>query len=155
MKGYVENKSTGWRHAMKRSIGPGHRVSLDELFEQYGAKHELEEGKPFIDWLRNIKLKDKLTWRIVYEDGTSKSNPQEEISVEKPKEEISAVLDKRHADIENIVQMSVRTAREQLKKITDVKLLRYALNEANPLAGKDTLCQMLRKRIGELEITRR
>jgi hypothetical protein len=58
-------------------------------------------------------------------------------------------------EVAEVVQMSVRTARTDLKKITDIKLLKYALQEANQLSNKDTLVRMLRKRIQELEITRR
>ena len=62
MEGYVRNKSSVWRHAMKRSVGPGHKIALDELFEQYGGKHDLEEGQPFIEWLRQVKLRDNAVW---------------------------------------------------------------------------------------------
>ena len=58
-------------------------------------------------------------------------------------------------EVSEIVGMSVRKARTDLKKLTDIKLLKYALTEANQLANKDTLVRMLRRRISELEITRR
>ena len=54
----------------------------------------------------------------------------------------------------DIVEMSVRQARETLPKITDLNLLKYAFQEANQRAGKDSLCRILRKRIKELQISR-
>ena len=62
---------------------------------------------------------------------------------------------KKEMDVSDITSMSVRTARVELKKITDLKLMKYALSEANNMANKDTLVRMIRKRVQELEITRR
>jgi len=154
MEGYVINKSIGWRHAMKRSIGPGHKIELDDLYEQYGAKHELSEGVEFVDWLRQIKLSDHSTWGVVYNDGT---NPVEEVKVKKDEKaaELVQPIMKKEMEVSDITGMSVREARDALKKITDLKILTYALSEANQMANKDTLCLMLRKRIQVLELTRR
>lgn len=155
MNGYVKNKSRTWRHAMKRSVGPGQEIPLDELFEQYGSKHDLEEGGPFVEWVRTVKLKDKSTWEVVFTDGTEKEDTQEEVAEEKQKNDLVVPLVKKEMEVSDIVGMSVRKARTDLKKITDIKLLKYALNEANQLANKDTLVIMIRKRVQELEITRR
>lgn len=158
MNGYVKNKSASWRHAMKRSVGPGQQIPLDELFEQYGNKHDLEEGEPFVDWLRSIKLKDKGVWEVIFVDGTIINDLEEkvpEIAEEEQKHDLVVPLVKKEMEVSDIVGMSVRKAQSDLKKITDIKLLKYAFKEANQLAKKDTLCIMLRKRITELEITRR
>ena len=64
-------------------------------------------------------------------------------------------LVKKELEVSDIVGMSVRKAREDLKKITNIKLLKYAHGEARQLSNKDTLCIMLRRRIQELELTRR
>lgn len=154
MNGYVKNKSMTWRHAMKRSVGPGHKIPLDELFEQYGPKHDLKEGEPFIEWLRNVKLRDSSTWEVVYEGAAKKEEkPAKPVKEERP--EFVTPHVKKNMEVADVVKMSVRTARADLKKITDIKLLKYALQEANQLANKDTLVRMLRRRIQELEITRR
>jgi len=157
MEGYVINKSVGWRHAMKRSVGPGHKIALDDLYEQYGAKHELSEGVEFVDWLRQIKLSDHGTWGVVYNDGTSPVEEVKEVEVKKDEkaEEFVHPIMKKDMEVSDITGMSVREARDALKKITDLKLLTYALSEANQMANKDTLCLMLRKRIQVLELTRR
>lgn len=155
MNGHVKNKTMTWRHAMKRSVGPGHEIPLDELFEQYGSKHDLEEGGPFVEWLRDVKLKDKSVWDVVFEDGTEKDEQAEEIVKEKQKNDLVVPLVKKEMEVADVVGMSVRKARDGLKKITDINLLKYALGEANQLANKDTLVRMLRRRIQELEITRR
>lgn len=155
MNGHVKNKSMAWCHAMKRSIGPGHKIPLDELFEQYGTKHDLKEGGPFVEWLRNIKLRDTTTWEIVYDSGTKKDEQEEKATKQRQANEMVVPLVKKEKEVADIVNMSVRTARADLKKITDIKILKYALTEANQMANKDTLVRMLRRRIQELEITRR
>ena len=155
MNGYAKNKTMTWRHAMKRSVGPGHEIPLDELFEQYGSKHDLEEGSPFVEWLRNVKLKDRSVWEVVFIDGTEKDLQAEKVVEEKQKRDLVVPLVKKEMEVAEVVGMSVRKARSDLKKLTDINLLKYALTEANQLANKDTLVRMLRKRISELEITRR
>jgi len=162
MKGYVRNKTAGWRHAMKRSVGPGHKIPMNELFEQYGEKHGLEPGNEFVEWLKNVKLRDRGTWEIVTEDDNiqvSGGSKSEEKTVEhKPDNRGSSLTSpfvKKAIEIDEIVNMTVRNARVELKKITDLRLLRQAYEQARQLAHKDTLCQYLRRRIQELELTRR
>jgi hypothetical protein len=161
MKGYVRNKTSGWRHAMKRSIGPGHKIPMDELFEQYGKKHHLEPGDQFVEWLKNVKLRDRSTWDIVLEDDVkaepkeSEETAVEEKKVDKHSNYQSVPFVKKDLEIDDIVNMTVRNARVELKQITDLRLLRQAHQQARQLAHKDTLCQYLRRRIQELELTRR
>jgi len=140
---------------MKRTIGPGHQVPLDELFEQYGEKHDLKEGEPFVGWLRDIKLKDKSIWEVIFTDGVEKDVQKEDTIKKRQKNDLVVPPVKKDIEVSDVVNMSVRRAREDLKKMTDINLLKYALGEANQLANKDTLVRMLRKRISELEITRR
>lgn len=160
MNGYVMNTSIVWTHAMKRSIGPGARVPLDELFEQYGAKHELKEGQEFVQWLRNVKLKNSSKWKVVLEDdyvdatGTKIKTEEETQKPASRVEAVSSPLVKKDIEIADIVGLSVRNARETLPNITDLKLLKYSLQEANQLAGKDSLCKIIRKRIKDLQIAR-
>ncbi len=151
MNGYVKNKTATWRHAMKRSIGPGHTIDLDEIYEQYGEKHGLEKGKPFVEWLRSVKLTNNTVWEIVYNENA----PKEAVKENEKKSDMVTPHVKKPLEVEDVVTMSVRKAREELKKITDINLLKYALGEARQLAHKDTLCIMLRRRIQELELTRR
>jgi len=156
MKGYVKNKSNVWRHALKRSIGPGAKVPLDELYEQYGKKHDLPENIEFVNWLRNVKLRDADVWEIVFEDDVQNDSQIEDntqVTIDDP--DLTSPFVKKELDVKDIVYMPVRKARQELNKITDIKLLKYAYKEANQLAHKETLCKMLRKRIQELELTRR
>lgn len=158
MNGYVMNTSTIWTHTMKRSIGPGQRVPLDELFEQYGAKHDLKEGQDFVQWLRSVKLKDARKWKIVFKDDDSEALVTEDTSeVEKPVNRVqggTTPLVAKKMAVSDIVELSVRQARELLPKVTDLNLLKYSLQEANQLAGKDSLCKIIRKRIKDLQIAR-
>lgn len=160
MEGYVINKSPMWRHAMKRAIGPGHKIRLDELFEQYGEKHGLEDGQQFVDWLKQIKLRDTAVWEVVYGEGVDNETVEvvDKPSGEKvndPNNVLTSPILKKDLEVSDITSMSVRKARSDLKKITDIKLLKYALNAVKQMSNKDTLFRMLRKRVSELEITRR
>lgn len=151
MNGYVMNATNMWTHAMKRAIGPGAKVSLSELYEQYGIKHNLSEGDEFIEWLKNVKLKDRNKWKIVVEEVS-----KEDVSCDEqpPVVESVAPMVKITMEVSDIVELSVRKAREALPKITDLNLLRYALQEANQKPNKDSLCRELRKRIKALQLAR-
>lgn len=155
MKGYVQNKSTSWTHAMKRSVRPGEKISLDVLYRQYGEKHGLSKGSDFVEWLRSIKLRDAEKWIINFED--------ERVVTKKPKEVVNPIhkatkdsisLPIKELEVKDIVGLSVRKSREVVPQITDLKLLKYAIQEANQLSGKDSLCRILRKRVMELNIAR-
>lgn len=154
MKGYVMNVSAMWVHAMKRSIGPGAKISLNELFEQYGVKHELKEGDEFASWLMDVKLKDRNKWKVVVEDDKVESVTAEEPKELEAAQTMTLPLTKTEPTVEDVVTMSVRQAREKLPRITDLKLLKYAMQEANQLAGKDSLCKLIRKRIRDLQVAR-
>ena len=165
MNGYIRNKTAMWTHTMKRAIGPGATVPLKELYKQYGKKHDLAEGEEFTTWLRAVKIKDAERWEIVLEVEDKKAPVKKakgKKAADKVKEETPVpVIEEpkktptiKEMGIEDIVMMSVREAREKLPKITDIKLLKYALEEATPRAGKDSLIRLLRKRITDITISR-
>lgn len=148
MNGYVQNKSPMWAHAMKRTIGPGQKVDLDELYEQYGKKHSLSVGEEFVAWLRNVKLKDQNKWNIVL--LADDEQIEDDVAPEPTEDD---TVTKRIDDMDplDIVDLTVRKARELIPTCTNRKLLKLSLNEANARAHKDSLCNILRKRIRELE----
>jgi hypothetical protein len=160
MNGYVLNASNIWTHAMKRSVAPGSKIPLDELYEQYGVKHDLKEGDEFVQWLRTVKLTDSKRWKIVF--NPSENEIKEDVLTTKEAkpagkgqpDNVAPFIDDTKLDIADVVGLSVRNGREVIPKITDLKLLQYSLQEANKLAGKDSLCRVIRKRIKELQITR-
>lgn len=152
MKGYIRNKMPVWRHAFKRNIGPNYKIELDELYKQYGVKHDIPEGKPFINWLKTVKIKDLNEWEIFYEDVVEEKSIDKKI--EKNQSENTVPVTKKEKTIEDVINMSVRDARSELKKINNLKLLKYSYSQARQLANKDTLCRMLNKRIKELELTK-
>jgi len=151
MKGHVLNKSAMWLHAMKRSVAPGGKIPLDELYDQYGKKHELSKGDEFISWLKNVKLRDENKWQVVLgKDVVSTENTTlKEVKIDMEK------INPKDMSIEEVISLSVRKAREILPKVTDLKLLKYSLAEAQPRSGKDSLCRVLKKRVTELETIRR
>jgi hypothetical protein len=161
MKGYVMNTSSVWTHSMKRSVGPGAKIPLDELYDQYGVKHDLKEGQDFIEWLRNVKLKDSKKWRIVVEDEnvvvegvTDAKEILDDIQKTTKKVDNVAPMVESKITIADVVGLSVRQAREVVPKINDLNLLKYAFQEANQLSGKDSLCKVIRKRIKDIQIAR-
>jgi len=149
MEGYVRNKSPLWRHAMKREVGPGEKIPLDSLYSIYGTKHGIPEGSPFVAWLKEVKLKDRDVWEVAYaEDGSGEQLKEsvDDINISTSTKQRSSFI-KSELTAEDIIDMSVRTLRERLDKITDLKLLKRALSIANQLQGKETLCKLLRNRI--------
>lgn len=154
MNGYVRNRTPYWRHAMKRSIGPGHKIPLDELYEQYGEKHDIEEGQPFVDWLKTVKLKDSDVWEVVFKKN-KQDIIEEPVENTEPADQPAKKFTGSNVDPVALVNMTVREARDNLKKVTDIKTLKHAHQEARQLANKDTLVRMMKRRIEELEIARR
>jgi len=155
MKGSVINTSSMWLHAMKRAVAPGGKIPLDELYDQYGKKHDLPKGDPFIAWLKDVKLKDNKNWKIILgEEKVEKTEEKVNVTAQTERIDIKNINPKK-MEVKEVTALSVRQARELLPSISDIKLLKYALQEAAPLSGKDTLCQLLRKRIRELETIRR
>ena len=161
MQGYVRNISRTWRHALKRSIAPGQKIDLDVLYAEYGEKHDIAEGKPFADWLRNVKLKDAGTWEISFREAIDIPEDDEmeiqEVQSTPVAEEVNRPINvspfvEQKPEVMDIVNLSVRKAKEELTRVTDLKLLKHAMNIAKTQAGKDTLTNMLRKRIKELEV---
>lgn len=167
MKGFVRNTTHLWAHAMKRAIGPGAKVSLQELYEQYGKKHDLKPGEEFTRWLQDVKLRDREKWQIFDENGNPFGGVSEKVeskddqktanvvAVDKSRGENVAPPVVKDMEIADVVGLSVRKAREVVPDILDIKLLKYAEKEANQLSGKDSLCLILRKRIQELAVTSR
>lgn len=157
MNGYVMNISAMWMHVMKRSVAPGNKIPLDELYEQYGKKHGIKEGKEFVEWLEAVKLRDKLMWKIVYGNELKEAAKKDAVSDIQTPQVIEKMIPAQAINkltVKEVVMLSVRQGREILPKITDLKLLKYAFQEANQLAGKDSLCNIIRKRIKDLELGR-
>lgn len=172
MNGYVKNMTHLWTHVMKRAVGPGATIPLQELYDQYGARHNLDEGKEFIEWLKDVKLRDRDRWKIFNEED----KPYEEVSkkkdtkVEEVKEtglvkvektetksrgENSTPMIPKEMTVDDVVELSVRKAREVIPNIRDIKLLKYAENNARQRSGKDSLRRLLMKRIQELQVSNR
>lgn len=171
MKGYVRNLSVKPVYALKRHILPGKSVPLKTLYKEYGVKHGIEEGQAFVDWLRKIKLPNEEIWEIHFEDGVVEENKitvtaqitQVVDGAEKPKKKeglsneekakSARPLVKKEWEVEDLVALTVKNAREEIPKIKDRKVLSYALNVARQRPNKETICRILEKRIDELKIS--
>jgi len=163
MEGFVKNKSSEWAYAMKRSIRPGGEVPLKELYEQYGKKYDMDPGDEFVKWLKEVKLQNSDRWDIVFDfkDVNSKTEavvvqeatPVKVTSNSSDSDFTSSVAIKQ-LQVEDVVNLTVRKARELLPRVMDLNLLKYALTEARQLTDKDSLCRLLQKRVKELQISR-
>jgi len=161
MKGYVINKSRTWAHIMKRAVQPGKKIPLNELYAQYGKKYNLKEGIEFVNWIRDIKLRNDSRWGVIFEEEVVN---KEEVVITPPNSDskslegnfdipsVKPAIAKKDITIEEIVGWSVRKARERIVEIKDVKLLTYALKEAEQKPQKEVICRMLKKRIQELDL---
>lgn len=164
INGYVKNMTHLWAHVMKRSVGPGATITLQELYEQYGARHGLDEGEEFIHWLADVKLRDRDRWQIFLDDGKPYGRKEENKINEKveenkinkeSKESKTTPMVAKELTVDDVVELSVRKAREVIPNIRDIKLLKYAESAANQRTGKDSLRRLLMKRISELEVSNR
>jgi hypothetical protein len=154
---------------MKRAVGPGATIPLDELYEQYGKRHNIEKGEQFVRWLREVKLRDPDKWEIYYiaeedkeavevETEKPKKEEEEKVPESKPrrsKEDSVSPFNSKEMTVSDVVELSVRQAREVVPNIRDIQLLKYAEKQANQRAGKDSLRRILMKRIQELQVSNR
>ena len=117
----------------------------------------MEPGDEFIEWLQNIKLKGTDKWKVVYDFKESipsqKQSVVEKQVITSKGSHVTPMVAKK-MQVEDIVNLTVRNAREILPKVTDLGLLRYSLSEARQMSDKDTLCRLLHKRVRELQISR-
>jgi len=153
MEGYLKSKSVSWKHIFKRSVRPGGKIPLEELYDSYGLKHNLEPGEEFISWLKDVKLKGQRDdWEILLLSDETPEDLTEEIVENSGTTPTDFV--KKEMTVEDVVNLPVRKAREIMPHFTDLKLLQYALKEARPRANKDSLCRILEKRVKQLQLSR-
>ena len=171
MHGYIKNITKRPLYALKRHILPDKEVPLEQLYKEYGEKHGIEKGQPFVDWLRKVKLPNEQVWEIHYGakpenkvtvtakitqvvDGDEKGKPKKEEGLTNEEKAKSArPLVKKEWEVEEIVALTVSKAREEIPKIKDRKILSYALNVARQRPNKETICRILEKRIDELKVS--
>jgi hypothetical protein len=174
MKGYIKNITGRPLYALKRHILPGKNIDIATLYIEYGEKHGIEKGQPFVDWLRNVKLPSEQMWEIQY-DGMDEPKLDEENKVtvvaqitqvedgadtsvklsNLEKVESGTPFIKKEWEIAEIVDLTVKKAREEIPKIRNKRLLSHALNVATQTPNKETICRILEKRIDELKISTR
>lgn len=105
MNGYVMNITKTWMNAMKRAVGPGAKIPLDELYEQYGKKHNLAEGVEFVEWLKNVKLRDRERWNIVVNDSPKENKNSIEIIEKSSEDETTKTESTTNLKPTNVVPM--------------------------------------------------
>jgi len=97
MDGFVKSRRPAGVYCMKRHIHPGQKISLDELYEQYGVSHDIPSGAAFVKWLRTVKLRRRDIWEIIYngvsivsgdEPFETLNKTEELLKIEKAEEEV-------------------------------------------------------------------
>jgi ribosomal protein L20A (L18A) len=146
--GYVQNTSSLGVHIMKRYVASNGKIPLEELYQEYGEKHGLKRDKEFINWLFEVKLRNKNKWKVVEEDVPE---PKKERPIDPDAGEEDVNKSPNRLSVEEIIELSVRKAREVIPYITDQKLLKYSLKDAAQRPNKKVLCEILRSRINDLE----
>lgn len=68
MRGYVQNEGTQAYFVCQRQIPPGGKVKLDDVYKSVGRKSGLEEGLPFIDWVKS-NVFTRGTWGYYEEEN--------------------------------------------------------------------------------------
>jgi len=156
MKGYVKNISRDWAYIMKRTVRPGGEIPIDELYEQYGKKHNIDSGDDFNNWLANVKLHKNTKFEIVFDTDIDTKIKSEGKVIKQTAGSDNGVppMVEKGLKVEDIVNLSVRKARVEVRKIRDVKILKYALEEANKMTGKESLCRLLRRQLKDLDAFR-
>jgi hypothetical protein len=146
MNGYIINRSPLWTRAMKREVRPNGKIKINDLYAQYGKKHNLKEGEEFINWLKLVKLKGG-EWDVITEDEEILNTTEDNYT----NDNVVPIVPNSKLSVEEISLLTVRAAREIVPEITDLQVLKMALRDTSKMANKDNLCRMLRKRVQELE----
>lgn len=116
MNGFVKSRRGAGVYCMKRHINPGQKVSLDELYEQYGVSHDISPGPEFVRWLRTVKLRRRDIWEIVFNDMSITTGNEPFEALRKAEEE--------RRDIETAKQIELRaieTAKQEILKAEEEK----------------------------------
>ena len=88
-----------------------------------------------------------------FTEGKKVVKEEEDKKINKPSSSSNPMV-RNKMQVEDIVNLTVRKARDVLKNVNDLKLLKYSLAEARQLSNKDSLCREIDKRIKQLHISR-
>lgn len=157
IKGYVINNLGRGKHVFKRSVPPGSKVPLEQLFSLYSRQYSGNFDTGFLDWLDENKIPKGF-------DIVIESINTDDLQVE--------VQDDVHEDLEEAVSVQVESISGTLpnrltaRQISDLKMkdnpkkviqeilsihkLRRAQTLCKGRAGKETLLKMIKDRITEL-----
>jgi len=169
IKGYVINNLGRGKHIFKRSVPPGMKVPLDQLYELYSKNYEGKFDTEFIDWLEKTKIPkgsgfdivleailpddikdtetgstnipETISFLIPVESAQTDPEPEPEIRLPPPRKMTSRqIADLKIKDNPKIV----------LQHISSVHKLRRALTLCKDKPGKETLSRLIRERMTEI-----
>lgn len=175
MKGYVKNIGKAPIYVLKNVVGCNEIINFDVLVERFGDVADTSSAKTFANWLSKNKFVDKTTWKVVVgkentqkkkvedleetvSDDEAKDEKEEAESISKVTATNREIIRKvvtgvsREMTADDVATMSVSEMKRNLPKIDDIKLLKMALNKAESMTQKATLCNGLRDRITQLSV---
>lgn len=175
MKGYVKNIGKAPVYVLKNVVGCNEIINFDVLVERFGDVADTSSAKSFANWLVKNKFVDRTTWKVVAGKETNQKKNIEDLEktisdneIKNEKEEAEPVSKvtatnreiirkvvtgvSREMTADDVATMSVSEMKRSLPKIDDIKLLKTALNKAESMTQKATLCNGLRDRITQLSI---
>ena len=156
--GIVLNNTSKSKHIFKRSVGPGQKVDLNEVYTLLSSK--VPEGDSFISWLKEY-VPDG--WEVHGEES-KKEEPAivvgQGISYQdKPSSEDNSAPSLQYLTPKKILNMSASDIsnlrvkddpRKIIKQIDSIHKLRRALTLCNKSDRKETLSKIIKARIDKL-----
>jgi hypothetical protein len=178
IKGYVTNNTGKSKHAFKRTVYPGQKVSFELVYQVFG--HKAPEDKDFVPWLEDILPEG---WNIVIEGVTEQfvftppvpvvveeATTQEVVTTHPLKETNNGMESSRseeapslefapQREIDKLTARDIYNLRLQdnpkrvIKSITSVHKLRRALTMCKNDSRKQMLARVIQRRIRDLNHT--
>ena len=157
IKGYVVNNLGRGKHIFKRSVSPGMKVPLEQLYEMYSNVYGGDFDTDFLEWLEKNKVPSGSGFDIVVEkikesvNAKELPNQVEEPSVLQPEVKETKLPIPSRMTSRQIADLKIKDRPKfVLQQIMSVHKLRRALTLCKGRPGKETLIKYIRERMTEL-----
>jgi hypothetical protein len=145
VKGCVVNNSGRYKHIFKRTVRPGEKVQLKDLYKTYKNKCDCEFNYEFIAWLKENKIPEEGGWDLEFE--TAFDNKVRVTGRVVCVDDIPVKVQKG-LTADDIANLKVKDApKVVLQTIDSIPKLRRALTKAKRKKGKNFLIKYLKERI--------
>ena len=159
INGYVINRSPRSKYIFKRSVTPGAKIPIKDLYDSYKKKYRGKLDLDFVEWLKENKIPKTGEWEVLVRSVEKENDPTEEIlDLEISKKEKSletsflnlAAPDKLTAtEIAGLKHKD--NPRKVIQQVTSVHKLRRALSLCRNTSGKAILMKYIKRRIDQLK----